>query len=103
MKKLLSILLVLTIIMMVGSFSFAAEGDVIVEETKVPGAPAENVDDTTYSEPQILVDEEEIPGGPGTLPKTGGIPAEAFYAAGLLLVVAGLIISMKKAKPAPKN
>lgn len=124
MKKILSLVLTLVLIIMIGSVSFAAAGDTVIPDPQVPGAPAENVNDETYVEPPngiVTVDDESIAGGDSetsaetieideetvpkgdALPKTGGIPAEAFYAAGALIIVAALIISKKKAKAASKN
>ncbi len=78
-------------------------------DTGDSGAPAVNVDSVTYKEPQIIITD----GGKGkdaskntdtgVLPKTGGIPAEVFYAAGAVLVAAALILSRKKAKPASRD
>ena len=90
MKKLVSIVLTLVLIVSFGIACFA-----------------ESVDDSTYKEKTNQIDrvtslEEAIPQG-SSLPKTGGIPAEAFYAVGAILIVGALIISKKKTKPASKS
>lgn len=114
MKKLVSLFLTVILIIIIGTYSFAAQGDTNIPDPAVPAAPAENVEAATYDEPQITIDDEEIPTGTSdtssetteikeetvpkgdVLPKTGGIPAEAFYAAGALFVAAALILSRKK-------
>lgn len=104
MKRILSLLLALTLVIMIGSVSFAAGDGTKITDPEVPGAPVENVNAATYVEPDEAiptapvnesVTDEVVPKG-DALPKTGGIPAEAFYAAGALFVVAALIISKKK-------
>ncbi|MGE5613688.1 MAG: LPXTG cell wall anchor domain-containing protein [Bacillota bacterium] len=110
MKKLIGLLLVFAMIFIAGSVCFAEpEDDANIPDTEVPGAPLENVDTATYDEPPVEIEEEGVPGGePDTsaevteikeeeLPKTGGVPAEAFYAVGGLFVVAALVLSRKKA------
>lgn len=114
MKKVLSLILALSLVMILGTVSFA-EGNTDITDPGVPGAPAVNVDTATYDEPVTIIDEgaaggsvdggnlnEAVPGGEA-LPKTGGIPAETFYAAGALIVLAALIISRKKVKATSKN
>ena len=108
MKKILSLVLSLTLIIILGSVCFAAQEDTTIKETEVPKASAESVDKSTYKTPPIKMDDELIPKGPSSasvekLPKTGGIPAEAFYVAGVLFIAAALIISKKKVKVASKN
>lgn len=112
MKKIASFLLTIVLVLLIGSASLAATGDTVVPDPNVPGAPVENVNDTTYDEPQREVGDEDIPESAtvvdeqtpkgDALPKTGGIPAETFYAAGVLIVAAALVI-LKKTKAAPKN
>ncbi|MGI6669084.1 MAG: LPXTG cell wall anchor domain-containing protein [Acetivibrionales bacterium] len=113
MKKLLSLLLVFSVILVSGGICFAAPGDTAIPDSEVPGAPLENVDAATYEEPPVEIEDEGIPEGlpdtfaevteieeeeiPRDLPKTGGIPAEAFYAVGGLFVIAALVLSRKKA------
>ena len=116
MKKTLCFLLTLSLVMILGTVSFAATGDVNIPDPAVPGAPVINTETESYVQ---LPDEENaggnvdgtkdgsglnevVPGGDAALPKTGGIPAETFYAAGALIVLAALIISRKKVKTASK-
>lgn len=72
-------------------------------------APAVNVDSVTYTEPNIIITDNDKDKDAskktdkGVLPKTGGIPAEVFYAAGAVFVAAALILSRKKAKPASRD
>lgn len=112
MKKLLSLFLVLLMIISIGSISFAAtaEGGTVISDSKVLDMPVRNVATETYlqkqgsisrSENATIID-EETPGG-AALPKTGGIPAEAFYTVGALFIVAALIVSKKKVKASSKN
>ena len=115
MKKVLCLILTLSLVMLLGTVSFAATGSTDITEP-VPGAPVIDVNAATYVE---LPNEtnaggsvngstdgsglnEAVPGGDAALPKTGGIPAETFYAAGALIVLAALIISRKKVKAASK-
>ena len=103
MKKILSLVLSLTLIFILGSVCFAEQDDSLVSRVL-----KENVNVATYSTPSIKSGEELIPGGSSAasvekLPKTGGIPAEAFYVAGVLFIAAALIISKKKVKVASKN
>ncbi len=110
MKKIISLILALSLVFMIGSFSFAGT-DTDITDPSVPGAPAQNVTDDMYVEE---IDDNGVPGGTSdsstdvidikdeeppkseALPKTGGIPAEIFYAAGALLIVVALIISLRK-------
>ncbi len=109
MKKVLCILLTLVMVLTISTTCFAVEGD----NTGEDNTGDRNVDTKTYDEEKTIKD-EDIPEGisdttpetvdikeqsiPEGLPNTGGIPAEAFYAAGALLVVAALILSLKKTK-----
>lgn len=104
MKRIISLLLTLVIVLMVGSFSFAAAGDTDIPDQKVPGATVENVNSATYNQPSrtisgstIDIQDETVP---LALPSTGGIPSEAFYVVGALFIVAALILSKKKVKTA---
>lgn len=114
MKKLVSLVLIFSIIMIIGSICFAAPEDTNIPDPEVPGATPENVDSATYEEPPIEITDGDVPGGPlktsadvtqieeeeipKDLPKTGGIPSEAFYGVGGLFVVAALVLSRKRAK-----
>lgn len=114
MKKLVSVVLIFSVIMIIGSICFAAPKDTNIPDPKVPGAQPENVDLATYEEPPFEIIDEGVPGRrpdasadvtkmeeeeiPKDLPKTGGIPSEAFYGVGGLFVVAALVLSRKKAK-----
>jgi hypothetical protein len=98
MKKILSLLLIFIIILSFGGYSFAANKTVdpnneiiTYNDELTPGDQA-----NTYE----TLDDESVARG---LPKTGGIPAEAFYAAGAILIVAALIVSRKKVKTDTKN
>lgn len=121
MKKFMSAILVLTLLLAISSMCFAAT-DTVVTDPQIPGAPAgQNTNDENYVEEadQVIpgnpadssvkggetatVVKEEVPKAPAKLPKTGGIPAEAFYVAGALIVVAALILSKVKSKPATKS
>ncbi len=104
MKKLFGIFLILIFVFSIGSTSFAANNGTDVPDQPVPGAPIQNAVDETYNPPQVQIIDPELPGGAAkttdiedtTLPKTGGIPAETFYAAGGLMVAGALVISLKK-------
>jgi LPXTG-motif cell wall-anchored protein len=111
MKKLLLAILVLVVCVSAGSVCFAAtgtgnenildEGSVgaasYTEELADEGAPQAGVDQASGQQ-QITLEEEV----PKALPKTGGIPAEAFYVVGALLIAGALVLSIRKAKPASK-
>jgi hypothetical protein len=98
MKKLFSLILVFIIIFTLGNFSFAAKTktDTNNEVTTYNGELAGGDKTSSYE----TLDDETVARG---LPKTGGIPAEAFYAAGAVLVLAALILSRKKVKTDTKN
>jgi len=110
-SKLIGLLLVLILVFIPGTALYATQDGIDIDDPPVPAAPAENVIDMTYEELQdevvprgdvdtftevIDITEEEIPKG-DVLPQTGGIPAEVFYAAGALLIMAALVLSVKKA------
>ncbi len=128
MKKFLSLLLTLTIILSAAGMCFAATEDkdegtdgkvVDIPDKEVPGAP--NVDTAVYAEQTTTIEDEDIAAGEsktstdvvdigeeevpkaGSLPDTGGIPAEVFYAAGGLLIVAALILTFARKKATSKN
>lgn len=111
MKRIISLILIMVLSFMIASVSFAAK-DTQVQDPKIPGAPAENVNRSTYVLPQRVVGDENVPGSAtvvdeqtpkgDALPKTGGIPAETFYAAGILIIAVALVI-LKKTKAAPKH
>lgn len=49
----------------------------------------------------VLIDEDNPKSSPNVvLPKTGGIPGEAFYVLGALIVAAGVLVSKRKVKAA---
>lgn len=110
-KKIISLMLALSLLFMVGSFSFAQTDDIEVSDPMVPGAPAQSVTGDMYDEEieddgvpggasdtsvRLIEIEDEEPPKADALPQTGGIPAGTFYAAGALLIIAALIISVKK-------
>ncbi len=109
MKKLLSLFLAVITVFVLVSTCFA-EAEVTNGEEKTAVAPLRNVDVATYDEEQHVIeieDEAVSQSGvvslndesiPKAMPKTGGIPAEAFYAAGALLIVAALLLMGKKTK-----
>jgi LPXTG-motif cell wall-anchored protein len=115
MKKLLCLFLTIMLVMTIGSVSSAAPEDTTTENSEIQGA-ARNVNAATYDpetteikkdtpeiSPGIVeIDEQEVPLAPA-LPSTGGIPAEAFYVAGALFVVAALILALKKDKTRQSN
>ena len=84
MKKIICLLLTLTLIVFFGSICFAAV----------------DAYDTEFEE---LIGEDTPGASVDTLPKTGGLPAETFYVAGVLIIAAALVISRKKAKVTSKN
>jgi LPXTG-motif cell wall-anchored protein len=120
MKKILSVILTLILCFSVVNVCFAAEGTNTKEENIVdnqnPLSPAQ----TTGTEEYTTANDESVPLGDATaagnlmqvaeeetpkadaLPKTGGIPAEAFYIVGVLLIGGAIVLSMRKAKPAAK-
>jgi hypothetical protein len=79
MKKVISLLLVFTLIFSLASFCFATVTTYDKPKTEVTSKSVSKTD-------KVTVADEEIPQG-SVLPKTGGIPAEVFYIAGALLVV----------------
>ncbi len=89
MKKIISILILVFLIISMTGVCFAAPVDVII---------------ITYEADELIL--EGLPGAAAVttaLPKTGGIPAEAFYAVGALLILAAGIIAFKPRKsPAGK-
>ncbi len=111
MKKTISLILVLSLVFLIGSFTFAtADTDIEVTDPALPGSPVQTVTGDMYDEE---IEDDDLPGGSDSsanvidivdeeppkaeaLPKTGGIPAETFYAAGALLIVAALVISFRK-------
>ena len=112
MKRIISAILTLVLIIMIGSVSFAAPGDAVIPDPDIPEAQAEDVIELTYLQPLREIGNQEIPGSASvvdeqlpkgdSLPKTGGIPAETFYVAGVLIIAAALVI-LKKTKAAPKS
>jgi len=112
MKRIVSLILIIVLTFSISSVCFAAPGDKVIPDPNVPAAPAENVDGLTYTLPQRVVGDENVPGSAtvvdeqtpkgDALPKTGGIPAETFYAAGILIIAVALVI-LKKTKAAPKH
>ena len=107
MKKILLILLTLVLMVNLGSVCFAAQGDKVVNIED-----EENVGAAAYDEQPSIIEviDEDVAGGSAqtivdedVLPKTGGIPAEAFYVVGALLIVSAMIISKIKAKLASKG
>ena len=76
---------------------------IIVGYVGICYAAPDTVERRMYGEAETFIGTEEIPGGSvSSLPKTGGIPAELFYAVGVVLVVSALIISGKRTKPESK-
>lgn len=104
MKKIFVVILTLIMIVTISSAVYAAQGGANIPDQQVPGAPAQNVDNETYNPPEVQIFDPELPGGAAkttdikddVLPKTGGVPAETFYATGGLMVAAALVISLKK-------
>lgn len=112
MKKLMSLILVMILVFMLATVTYAANDGTDILDSGVPGAPVENVLDKTYmdlfdedvagggdngSSTEIIDIMEEEPPKADVLPQTGGIPAEAFYVIGALFIIAALILSRKKA------
>lgn len=115
MKKILCFILILSLVMIFGSASFAATGGTDIPNNGVPGGaittetdaytaelPNENIAGGSVDTTKGGALNEVVPGG-GVLPKTGGIPAETFYAAGALIVLVALILSRKKVKTSSGN
>ncbi len=104
MKKIIGIVLTFILVIVISGAVYAAQGGATIPDRSVPGAPAQNVDTETYDTPQVEIPDNEVPGGAANttdikdeaLPKTGGIPAATFYAAGGLMVAAALVISLRK-------
>ncbi len=104
MKKIFTVILTLIMVVMISGAVYAAQGGTTIPDQPVPGAPAQNVDNETYNPPEVQIFDPELPGGAAKttdikddiLPKTGGVPAETFYAAGGLMIAAALFISLKK-------
>lgn len=117
MKKVLCLILALSVVMLLGAVSFAA-GTATVPDSAIPGG--QTVDLLTYAKTPVVIPDEQnaggktngttdgsisneaVPGGDAALPKTGGIPAETFYVAGALIVLAAFIVSRKKVKASAK-
>ncbi|NLB79502.1 MAG: LPXTG cell wall anchor domain-containing protein [Clostridiaceae bacterium] len=118
MKKAISLILALSLVFLIGSFSFATTdtsttdkeetGSTDIQADQLPGGQANNVTRDMYNEDDGETDGEsgssavvidildEEPPMAEALPKTGGVPAEIFYAAGALLIVVALLISFRK-------
>jgi len=119
-KKFVSLILTLSLVLLMGSVCFATE-DKNTEGTEIELAEGETagsqmrtttndiydeeIDDDSVPESQNketsakvieVEDEEPVKADATALPKTGGIPAEIFYSAGALLIVGALILSIKK-------
>lgn len=99
MKKLLSLCLTVVIMICVVNLCYAEPENVnssvyqqepIIINDLNPEAPAD--------EPTVIEEKEPVPAGDTELPKTGGIPPQAFYVAGALLVAAGILIPVRKTK-----
>lgn len=108
MKKILMIFLVLIMVFGFSSICFAATTNssiTITDEQNAAafvypdteGTPLGVAGSTTKSglSSSLTVADESTP---QALPKTGGIPEEAFYAVGALLIISAIILSMKKTK-----
>lgn len=119
MKKVVCLLLSVLLIFVMSVSIFAENKNTEINDEQTPGAGL-TVESLTYDEPDtIIIENEEIPEGtisPGVveineqeiplapaLPDTGGIPAEAFYVAGALIVVAALTLLVKKDKAGQKE
>ena len=113
MKKILLICLVLVLTFSLSSICFAATttgGTVTITDEQTAGTyvypdPEPNplgdagVSDKSGASSSVTVADETTP---KALPKTGGIPAEGFYAVGALLVIGAVVILMRKPKTASK-
>lgn len=108
MKKLFSLILIFVFVIASGSISFAENTTTVITE-KVPGASVDENNEAITVQDElppgnpasaVLIGDEKIPQG---LPKTGGIPAEAFYVAGALLIFTAIIVSRKKVKTNTKS
>jgi LPXTG-motif cell wall-anchored protein len=114
MKKSFLILLIIIFVIISASSVFAASEVKEIDDSLVPAAPAENTDAEVYESRTTEIRDSEIPAGEkdtsvttvtiedtiipeaSSLPKTGGIPAEAFYIGGGLFVAAAAILAKKK-------
>ncbi|NLK86641.1 MAG: LPXTG cell wall anchor domain-containing protein [Clostridiaceae bacterium] len=114
MKKLISLILTLLMVLSISSIAFAESEETAIDDNEVPEV-VRNVDSATYDEERTEVDnddpespamveisEQDVPLA-SALPDTGGIPAEAFYVAGALFVVAALILALKRNKADQKD
>lgn len=110
MKRILLACLVLILTFSISGISFAATTDSSITITDEQNAAAfvypdieplaEAAADVSKSGvTSVTVAEENVP---TALPKTGGIPEEAFYAIGGIMVICALVVLMKKSKTAPK-
>jgi len=130
LKKVISLLLVLVIAVSAVSVCYAdnADADNVEKLTKTggktidikdPNLPASpSVVDVMYNEDTVLINDGSIPASgtessvdtvnigdqsipqASSLPKTGGIPAELFYAAGGIFVAAALVLTLVRKKAA---
>ncbi len=104
MKKIFLFLLISVLFVSFSSVCFAAPNDNPVQAAELKEVPNEDLAAAAAKDKQSAaktqdITEEKVP---KALPKTGGIPSEAFYIVGGLLIVSALAISMKKVKPASK-
>jgi LPXTG-motif cell wall-anchored protein len=119
MKKILLICLVLVLTFSLSSVCFAATttttttttagtinltteqnaGSYVYPDTEPNALSAAGATDKSGASSSVIVADETTP---KALPKTGGIPAEAFYAIGAILVIGALVILMRKPKTAEK-
>lgn len=107
MKKVICLILILMFTIIFLCISFAATQD--ITDPPVPGTGDTTTTDIYDTPPPLSpptptpapegfnVDNENVPAS-GELVKTGGIPAELFYAAGGLCIIAAFVISRKKSK-----
>jgi LPXTG-motif cell wall-anchored protein len=118
MKKIMIILIALTIILNLSIVSFAATtgGSINLTTEETPATATylktENIPlgtgitsgtgiaSANKTSSDVTLADEKTP--KAALPKTGGIPEEMFYVIGALLIVTALILSMKKSKTATK-